>query len=198
VPKLRELESSLVRVEKQLHLYQRISRFHSRSIPFDEALQSVSELVADFMEADSCLIYLLGGQQLVLCAAKGAHPDAIGQVRLRLDEGLTGWVARERRVLAISREAYHDPRFKYFRDLPEDAFEAFLSAPVIVRSRVAGVINIQHRQVHAHSGDEIEMVTAVGELVGSLAALALLAPDALASADFAGVVAGQGSLFLRS
>ena len=27
----------------------------------------------------------------------------IGKVRLRLDEGLTGWVARERRLLAISR-----------------------------------------------------------------------------------------------
>ena len=37
----------------------------------------------------------------------------------------------ERRLVAISCEAYQDPRFKYFRDLPEDRYEAFLSAPLI-------------------------------------------------------------------
>jgi len=42
-------------------------------------------------------------------------------------------VARERRLLTISREAYHDPRFKLFTDLPEDTYEAFLSAPVMVK-----------------------------------------------------------------
>jgi hypothetical protein len=32
------------------------------------------------------------------------------------------------RLLAISREAYKDPRFKKFGELEEDSFEAFLSA----------------------------------------------------------------------
>ena len=45
--------------------------------------------------------------------------------------------------------AFKDPRFKFFGDLPEDTFEAFLSAPVIARNRVVGVINVQHRQPHA-------------------------------------------------
>jgi uroporphyrinogen-III synthase len=53
-----------------------------------------------------------------------------------------------RKLLAISREAYRDPRFKYFRDLPEDTYEAFLSAPVIARNRVVGVINVHHRLPH--------------------------------------------------
>ena len=64
---------------------------------------------------------------------------------MRWNEGLTGWVARERRLLAISREAYKDPRFKKFGELDEDTYEAFLSAPVIARNRVVGVINVQHR-----------------------------------------------------
>ena len=68
------------------------------------------------------------------------------------NEGLTGWVARERRLLAIPREAYKDPRFKKFGELPEDTFEAFLSAPVIARNRVVGVINVQHRLPHQHTG----------------------------------------------
>ena len=100
----------------------------------------------------------------------------MGKVRLKLGEGLTGWVARERRLLSISREAYTDPRFKLFTDLPEDTYEAFLSAPVIVRNRVAGVINVQHREPHFHTGGEMELLTTVGEQVGCLAALAVVDP----------------------
>jgi uroporphyrinogen-III synthase len=121
----------------------------------------------------------LHDQELVLCASNNPQPDTIGTVRLRLGEGLTGWVARERRLLSISREAYLDPRFKLFTDLPEDAYEAFLSAPVIARSRVAGVINVQHRDTHFHTGDEMELLTMVGEQVGALVALSLLDGAAL-------------------
>jgi signal transduction protein with GAF and PtsI domain len=86
-------------------------------------------------------------------------------------------------LLSVSREAYLDPRFKLFTDLPEDTYEAFLSAPVVARNRVVGVINVQHRQLHFHSGGEMEMITTVGEQAGCLVAQALLDPAALRSAD---------------
>src|SRR5271170_5352586 len=136
------------------------------------ALESVVSMVVEFMACDSCLLYLLQDSELVLCARNNPRPATLGQVRLKLGEGLTGWVARERRLLSISREAYLDPRFKLFTDLPEDTYEAFLSAPVTVRGRVAGVINVQHREQHFHSGGEMELLTTVGEQVGCLVALA--------------------------
>src|SRR5581483_6790076 len=100
---------------------------------------------------------------LVLRASSEPNRRAIGLVRLRLDEGLTGWVARERRLLAISREAYSDPRFKYFKELPQDTFEAFLSVPIISQGGVVGVINVQNREARVHSGDDMEMLTTIGE-----------------------------------
>src|SRR5579862_48340 len=147
------------------------------------ALEEVVSLVVEFMGCDSCLLYLLHDQELVLCASNNPQPDTIGKVRLKLGEGLTGWVARERRLLTISREAYLDPRFKLFSDLPEDTYEAFLSAPVIVRNRVAGVINVQHRGQHSHTGGEMELLTTVGEQTGCLVALACADPAALASGN---------------
>ena len=143
-----------------------------REMSLGVALQEVVSLVVEFMECDACLLYLRQDQELVLCASNNPQPDTIGKVRLRFGEGLTGWVARERRLLAISREAYGDPRFKLFTNLPEDTYEAFLSAPVILRDRVAGVINVQHRATHFHSGGEMELLTTVGEQIGCLAALA--------------------------
>jgi len=151
----------------------------ARDMNLADAFQEVVSLVVEFMSCDSCLLYLVEDHELVLCASNNPQPETIGKVRLQLGEGLTGWVARERRFVSISREAYLDPRFKHFSDLPEDTYEAFLSAPVMVRNRVAGVINVQHREPHFHTGGEMELLTTVGEQVGCLLALAASDPSAL-------------------
>lgn len=166
--RIRELEHKLDSAEKQLRLFQRISRYMARDSNLHETLHNVVALVVEFMQCDSCLLYLLDGDRLVLCASNDEASQAVGKVSLKLDEGLTGWVARERRLLAISREAYSDARFKYFKDLPQDTYESFLSAPVIWRNRVVGVLNVQHRTAHSHTGGELEMITTVGEQVGCM------------------------------
>jgi signal transduction protein with GAF and PtsI domain len=183
VSRAKELESRLEHTEQQLRLLQKISRYMARDMSLAEAFQGVVSLVVEFMECDACLLYLLENQELVLCASNNPQPDTIGRVRLKLGEGLTGRVASERRLLSISREAYLDPRFKRFTDLPEDTYEAFLSAPVILRNRVAGVINVQHREPHFHTGGEMEVLTTVGEQVGCLVALAAADPAAVASSS---------------
>jgi len=172
VSKLKDLEQRLQRTEQQLRLFQKVSRFMVREMSLQEILQGVVSLIVEFMECDSCLVYLIDQEELVLCASNTPHPSTIGKLRLRLDEGLTGWVARERRMLFIPREAYKDPRFKYFGELQEDTYEAFLSVPVISRNKVVGVINVQHRAPHSHSGGEMEVLTTVGEQVGCVLVLA--------------------------
>jgi len=198
VPKAKTLQAALQRTEQQLQVFQRISRFMVSEMSLQEILQGIVSLIAEFMACDSCLIYLIDNDELVLCASNTPHPDTIGKVRLKINEGLTGWVAQERRLLAISREAYRDPRFKAFRDLPEDTFEAFLSAPVIARNRVVGVINVQHRLPHQHTGGEMELLTTVGEQVGCLLVLARMEPTAVEAANHAELVLSSGRVTPRS
>lgn len=137
-----------------------------------EVLNEIVGLVRDFLAYDSCLIYLVDGGELVLRASGDDSRSKVGGVRLRLSEGLTGWVARERRLLAISREAYNDPRFKFFKDLPQDTYEAFLSVPIISHGKVVGVINAQNREARIHTGNDMEMLSTIGEQVGCLLVLA--------------------------
>jgi len=197
VPKSRELEARLERTEQQLRLFQKISRFMVRDMSLPEVLQGVVSLVVEFTQCDSCLVYLLANNELVLCASNTPHPSTIGKVRMKSTEGLTGWVARERRLLAISREAYKDSRFKTFGELPEDSFEAFLSAPVIARNRVVGVINVQHRMPHQHTGGEMEVITTVGEQIGCVLVLARMTPEALESADHVELVLSAGPVAMK-
>jgi uroporphyrinogen-III synthase len=183
VAKSKELELRLERAEQQLRLFQRVSRFLVKDIPLQDVLRGIVTLIGEYMQCDSCLIYLLDENELVLCAANNPSPFTIGKIRLRLDEGLTGWVSRERRLLAIPREAYNDSRFKRFSDLPEDNFEAFLSAPIIARNRVVGVINVQHRAPHQHPGCEMEALGTVAEQIGCALVLARMPGDAVAAAS---------------
>src|SRR5579862_3066720 len=168
-----------------------------RDMSLQEILQGVVSLVVEFTECDACLVYLLDGEDLVLCASNTPHPSTIGKLRMHSGEGLTGWVARERRLVAVSREAYKDSRFKKFGELEEDSYEAFLSAPVIARNRVVGVINVQHRVPHQHTGSEMEVITTVGEQIGCVLVLARMTPAALESANHVELVLSAGPVPMK-
>ena len=60
-----------------------------------------------------------------------------------------------------------DPRFRAFRQLPEDSFQAFLSVPILAGGRLVGVVNLQHRKRHEHTPYENKLVSMIGHLVGA-------------------------------
>jgi uroporphyrinogen-III synthase len=134
---------------------------------FHEVLRRVVEFASALVKCDSCLIYVLDGDELVLRASKNPHPDVVDNLKLRVGQGITGWVAEHAEVVAIPQRAAQDPRFQFFHELPEDSYEAFLSVPLMCRGRVVGVINLQHRQPHVHRQREIRMISAIGFLVGA-------------------------------
>lgn len=141
---------------------------------FHEVLTRVVEFASALVKCDSCLIYVLEGDELVLRASKNPHPEAVDRLKLRVGQGITGWVAEHLEPVAIPEKAAQDPRFQFFHELPEDSYEAFLSVPLMCRGRMVGVINLQHRQHHAYRRREIRMISTIGFLVGSEIELARL------------------------
>ncbi len=141
---------------------------------FHEVLSRVVEFASALVKCDSCLVYVLEGDELVLRASKNPHPEVVDRLKLRVGQGITGWVAAHREPVAIPEKAAHDPRFQFFHELPEDSYEAFLSVPLTCRGRVVGVINLQHRQHHVYRRREIRMISTVGFLMGAEIELARL------------------------
>ena len=135
--------------------------------PLHTVLARVVTFVTAAVRCDSCFVYVLDGDTLVLGASKNPHPEAVDRLKLRVGEGITGWVAEHQEPVVVSHDASKDPRFQMFQDLPEDSFEAFLSVPVISRGKLVGVINVQHRQPHTHSKREIQLISMIGFLVGA-------------------------------
>ena len=137
------------------------------SSPLRDALARTVEFAASVVKCDSCFVYILEDDELVLRASKNPHPDLVDHLRLALGEGITGWVAKHQQPVAISRSAFHDPRFQLFNELPEDRYEAFLSVPILCRGRLVGVLNLQHRQPHTHTRREIRLLSTIGFFVGA-------------------------------
>lgn len=135
--------------------------------PFHAVLARVVEFVASVVAFDSCFVYVLDGDDLVLRASKTPHPDVVDRLKLRVGQGITGWVAAHREPVAVWERAFEDPRFQTFNELPEDRYEAFLSVPVLSRGKLVGVINVQHREPHVHSRREIQVISMIGFLVGA-------------------------------
>ncbi len=159
----RETVSAL---KRQLQLLQRITETISYNLNLDEVLTQMVDLVSETMRADSCLIYLAQDHQLILKASKVPHPKMINKVAMKFNEGITGWVAQQRQLVALTEKCYADSRFKVIPHLDEDRWEAFLSVPIIFNDDIVGVINVQHRQRHEHSAAEIQLLQTIAAQVG--------------------------------
>jgi uroporphyrinogen-III synthase len=160
------------------HLHGVVSRF-TGEIPFAAVLKEVVEFATSVIQCDSCFIYTLEGDKLILRASRNSHPEVVGRLKLKLGQGITGWVAQHRQPVAVSENARSDSRFQLFNELPEDCFEAFLSVPLLSRGRVVGVINLQSRAPRRYSNHEITLLSTIGLLVGAEVEMARLEKENL-------------------
>lgn len=161
----------------QLALLHRISNIVSSELSLDEMLGEIVGLTVQVTECDACLVYLLerDTNEIVLRASQVPHAQDLGNLRMRMGEGVTGWVAEHKSVVALPSNAAADARFKRFQGLIEDTYEAFLSVPLVSGGDVIGVINVHHRERYNHSADEIALLTFVGEQMGGAISKSVLA-----------------------
>lgn len=159
-----------------------------------QMLEELVGLVVSVTSSDSCLVYLFdeATSEVVLCASQLPHSMEIGNIRMKVGEGLTGWVAKHRSVVALSSRASSDPRFKLFAALPEDYYEAFLSVPLISSGVVIGVINVQHRNPRQHSAEEVALLTYAAEQMGGAIARAQLMEQSQSAVRKVEVLAAVG------
>lgn len=141
----------------------------------DTTLDLIARKTAQVMRVDSCSIYLLEpeGDMLWLRASTGLARQALGSTGLKRGEGLTGWAAQHGEPVAAT-EAQADPRFKRLPATREDNLLSLLAMPLMNRGRVIGAMNVQTRELHAFSAEEIELAALISDLAAGAIDRALL------------------------
>ena len=178
----------------QLTLLHTISGIVSSGLSLERMLGELVGLVAGLTGCDACLVYLLdeSAGEIVLCASQLPHEREIGNTRLRVGEGVTGWVAKHRSVVALSTRASSDPRFKTFPSLVEDTYESLVSVPLITGGEVIGVINVHHKSVRSHNAEEIALLGYVAEQMGGAIARARLIDESRSASRKVEILAAVG------
>ena len=136
-------------------------------LSLDQFLNKIITLINKIIDVDSCFIYLYQNKKLTLFASKKPHKNLLGKITLKEGEGITGWVAEHKKTVAIKEKAYLDPRFKFFKELPEDRYEAFLSVPIIDKQGLVGVINLQNKKPKVFSKKEKQMIEIFASVIAS-------------------------------
>jgi signal transduction histidine kinase len=157
-------------------IFHRVSRLVNSELSLDEILGQILGLTAQVSDCDACLVYLMefASGEFVLYASQVPRYRDLGKVRLKFGEGVTGWVAEHQQPVALSSQASTDPRFRSVPALIEDTYEALLSVPLVHKGKSIGVVNVHHREAHAHTAEEIASISFMGEQMGGAIAKSLL------------------------
>lgn len=139
--------------------------FHD-SIDVESFMQQTVDMVARHMKVDVCSIYTYdeADRVLMLRATKGLNIRSVGNVCMKLSEGLTGKALKELRPIRVARASEH-PEYKYFAGTNEEAFENFLAVPILRGITRIGVLVLQRKDKHAFTeNDELTCKAVASQL----------------------------------
>lgn len=135
----------------------------SRPRPLPEVLAALCAEVSAILHADVVSLYLRergqDGENLRMVANVGFPAGAVNRVRLRVGEGITGYVAESLRPASVVLAPEHQ-RYKHFPELREERFPIFMAVPLLVGHRAEGVVVLQ-RASRPFADDEILLATAL-------------------------------------
>ncbi len=134
-----------------------------------ELLKNVVTAVAKHMQADVCSIYIYDeeGRELTLRATQGLSDAAVGSVKLKLGEGITGRAVRELRPICVGT-ASKNPSYKFFPGIHEEEYEAFLAVPILRGLRRIGALVVQAKEMNCFTANDTKALRAIAAQLATM------------------------------
>ncbi len=172
--RIRQLESALDARASETAALRRIGEATGHVVNTDEILPLIAEIAIQVTDTESCQVYLFNDARDTLILRATTDPgteDLTGNISLKVGEGITGWVAREKKHVALTAEAWNDERFKFIPELSEDRYQSILSVPLIWRGDVIGVVNVRTQAPHDYSKTQVQLLSSIAsQVAGAIAA----------------------------
>ena len=139
---------------ERLNLLHQVSNVIHSTLEPREALQLILGEAVRLMRASSGSVALFNPTSgfLEIEASRGLPPQA-SQLRLKLGQGVTGWVARTGKPARVG-DVSKDPRYISLRE----NIRSELAVPLEVNGQVRGVINVDSDRLNAFSAEDQELL----------------------------------------
>ncbi len=121
-----------------------VARLAASARTWDELMGTIIDRARAASRAEVVSLYLMDrdGTGVTLGATNGLDQHAVGVARLRLGQGITGLVARDRTPITTP-DVKEDPRFAWIRGVDQARFTSMCSVPLLWNDQVVGVLNVQ-------------------------------------------------------
>lgn len=154
-----------------LELLYHISRELATALDLPTVLQRVLFLSMRNIDAISGSLIVLDdiGQPVESAIIYGSqvYERTNQQLRATLDQGLAGWVTRQRQAVLIADTSKDERWLRRPDDAPDRTGpKSALSAPLLVRDRLVGVMTLVHPQPGSFSLDHLALVQAIADQAG--------------------------------
>jgi GAF domain-containing protein len=158
-------------MEGKLRLLLEITRKISRSLNLEEVLAQVMNTLDSLLPYDAAGIYIIrrdphlsegGTSSLVFHAeaVRGYDIEELMELRLKLGEGLIGWVAQKAEAVVVP-DVREDARYVNARK--ETRSEVV--APIISNDEVIGVFDLESDDLNAYTEDDRQLLTLLASQV---------------------------------
>ncbi len=148
-------DDALARVRRENETLYAVIKTVSASLDLDRVLRGIVDIATDATGCHACFIYFLESDRLILRAASPRYSALVGEIKLSVEEGLAGWVARTRTPEFIRENAMADPRMKFVPQLEEERFQSMIAVPILAKSSdVIGVV-VLHTEAPREFADDV-------------------------------------------
>jgi two-component system, NtrC family, sensor histidine kinase HydH len=146
-----------------------LSSLINSSLETQEALNNALMSVEQALNAEVSSIFEVDQVQgeLFIRLARGPGSHKIKALRLKIGEGIAGWVAQAEKPL-ICPDPYADPRFsRHFDDESGFRTRSILCVPLKSRDRLMGVVEvINKKEGKSFTAEDLEILTMLGNMIG--------------------------------
>jgi len=136
--------AELKRQVERLSLFHEVGKALASTLDLQKILQTIMEKISDLLQPDNWSLLMLdeATQELYFEIAIGSGADKLKDVRLKLGEGIAGWVAQQGAPVLIE-DVRNDPRFTpKIDELTQADTQSVVCVPVKGREKILGVIEL--------------------------------------------------------
>lgn len=144
----REASRLLTEKKRELHVLEEVGRTIISSLELKTVLNIIMEKTCELVQSEAWSLLLVdeNTQELHCSVAVGEHSEDLRQFKLKLGEGVAGWVAREGKPVVV-HDVNEDPRFFNEMDLTLGfQTRSILCVPLETRGKVLGVLEVINKK----------------------------------------------------
>ncbi|RME65279.1 MAG: GAF domain-containing protein, partial [Nitrospirae bacterium] len=153
--------------------YERIMRFLKVSsiinsaLEPDEVIRRTIEYTPEVFDSEAASLLLLDSEanELYFNVATGEKGEKVKEIRLKVGQGVAGWVAEHREPLIVNDTSKDERFFKKADEKSGFITKNILCVPVLLKEELTGVLEVLNKKTGDYTEEDLTLLKAMADQV---------------------------------